>query len=203
MYCFNCGKKIADGSLFCENCGVKQETGSEKIEQKETEVLQNAEGISEQSQGGEFEYKKYSFEMRKYLFGYSDLCYCIVYTDIIVDRYVAEVHTWKKTFGFKYGHKKEEININDITEISVQKVYSWGWIVYAILMLIGFMIYKNILFILGALISIFFLKKKKIYITHKGGKIYIPDEGSIGMDRVEDMIKNLCSANSNIHVINL
>ena len=34
MYCNKCGKQLADGSIFCNYCGVKIEIQNEDIESK-------------------------------------------------------------------------------------------------------------------------------------------------------------------------
>lgn len=55
-FCPNCGEKLTRGSLFCSNCGIRQEDVNERYDAyKETTPLQNFQQVS---QGYEEEFRK-------------------------------------------------------------------------------------------------------------------------------------------------
>ena len=190
MFCSKCGSEIHEDSKFCQTCGKETEKALDVVVDEKTELMEKAKMP-----------KTYSFSRSKYLLGYTAVRYCTVYTDITIDHADIQVKQWKSTFFKKYGKRSETIAAQDLNAVTIEKVYSWGWIVYMLICVgIGFV---NPLAWLFALVALLFLKRKKVYVFHKNGRIHIPDEGNIGMEKVKDMVSQFKRLNPNINILSI
>ena len=190
MFCSKCGKTIQQDSKFCPACGNETEAIGEGV------AIEDMPPAEKQS-----EPKTYNFSRSKYLLGYTAVRYCTVYTDITIENKEIQVKQWKSTFFKKYGRRSETIAAQDLSAVTIEKVYSWGWIIYMVLCIgLGFL---NPILWLFALIALLFLKRKKIYVFHKNGRIHIPDEGNIGMEKVKDMVDQFKRLNPNINILSI
>lgn len=190
MFCSKCGSQMQQDNKFCPTCGNETESTLDVV--CETEIKTVIKQV---------EPKTYSFKRSKYLLGYTAVRYCTVYTDITIDNKEVQVEQWKSTFFKKYGRHSESIAAQDLNAVTIEKVYSWGWIVY-LLICLGLGFFNPILW-LFALVALLFLKRKKIYVFHKNGRIHIPDEGNIGMEKVKDMVEALKQMNPDINILSI
>lgn len=188
MFCPNCGSEIKETDKFCAKCGSKKEVATDTVLEMQTEAVLAV-------------HKTYSFARSKYLLGYTAVRYCTVYTDISIENKEVAVKQWKSTFFKKYGRQNQIIPAEDLEAVTIEKVYSWGWIVYMLICVgVGFV---NPLAWIFALVAVFFLKRKKIYIFHKNGRIHIPDEGNSGMEKVKDMVGQFKKIKPSIQILNM
>ena len=78
--------------------------------------------------------------------------------------------------------------ITDINSIQYKKSFSWGWILWTLLCIIGCIKNLDWGWIVGVILGLFFIKTKNLYISTTDGDVHIPDGGSFGSDKIKEMI---------------
>lgn len=148
------------------------------------------------------ENKKYEFCKGKYLLGYGPR-YGNINTEINLIENNIEIIKKEEIFFLFY--KKEKIILNmkckitDINSIQYKKSFSWGWILWTLLCIIGCIKNLDWGWIVGVILGLFFIKTKNLYISTTDGDVHIPDGGSFGSDKIKEMIASIEKINSNVN----
>ncbi|CAK7038783.1 hypothetical protein [Phascolarctobacterium sp.] len=147
------------------------------------------------------ENQKYEFCKGKYILGYGP-SYGNIKTEINLIEDTVEIIKKEEIFFLFYEKEKIILNmqcaITDINSIQYKTSFSWGWIVWTFLCLLGCIKNLDWGWIVGVVLGLFFIKTKNIYINTTKGDVHVPDGGGFGSDKIKEMIVYIKNINHNI-----
>lgn len=198
MFCENCGKEIAEDMNFCAKCGTrkveKRNVNSAIEEIRENELDSSVETLNSLEVQ---EVKEYKFDKEGFVFLW--VMPKRERTSITIDGDNLSSRQHNEVMFIKYSKKNLDCNVNDITGISVEKVFSWKWVMLGIIGLLATVAGGNFMAAIIAITALLFIKQKKVVIFSKSGQIAFSCSATV-MDELKELTNHLKTLNSNIDI---
>ncbi|WP_418627409.1 zinc ribbon domain-containing protein [Anaerosinus sp.] len=198
MFCENCRKEIAEDMNFCAKCGnrkvEKGNVNSAIAEVKENELDSTVDALNSLEVQ---EVKEYKFDKEGFVFLWvmpkrERTCITIKGNDLSSRQH-------NEVMFIKYSKKNLDLSVDDITGVSVEKVFSWKWVMLGAIGLLATVAGGNLVAAILAIMALLFIKQKKVVIFSKVGQIAFSCSATV-MDEVKELTKHLKRINSNIDI---